>query len=136
MSQQNIIPVRSFLPAVIVFLLAGILTFSLQEQWQRWQVDASLLLYGNLLLFAVTFCSWVFHRKALQAGNTQAFLRNVYSAMLLKLFICIIAFFLYASLIKEEVNKPALFGVMFLYLVYTFVELSVLLKYAKRNNNA
>ena len=136
MSQQTIVPVKSFLPAIVIFLLVSIPTVSLQAQWQAWQLDASLLLCGNILLFVVTFCSWIFHRKALQAGNTAAFLRNVYSAMLLKLFVCMTAFFIYASLTTEPVNKPALFSLMFLYLVYTFTELSVLLKYAKRNRNA
>jgi hypothetical protein len=136
MSQQTIIPVRSFLPAILIFLLVIALTVTLNAQWQQWEVDTSLLLYGNLLLFVVTFFSWVFHRKALQAGNTAAFLRNVYSAMLFKLFICLTVFFVFASLTKDPINKPALFSLMFLYLVYTFTELSVLLKYAKRKSDA
>lgn len=135
MSQQNI-PIKSFLLPVLVFIVITGSVILLKDRLEDWQVDRNLLLYGNLLLFCVTLFSWLFHRKALQAGNTQAFLRNVYSAMLMKLFVCIVAFFIYAFYKGADINKPALFSVMFLYLLYTFLELSVLLKYSKQKNNA
>ena len=63
-----------------------------------------LVLSGNLLLFLVTVFSFILYRKALLAANTQAFLRNVYSGMLLKLFICMVAAFIYISAAGRSVK--------------------------------
>jgi len=60
----------------------------------------------------------------------------VYSSILLKLFICLIAAFVYISIYKKDLNKPAFFTLMGLYLLYTFLEVSVLLKALKQQNNA
>jgi hypothetical protein len=135
MSENPNISFKAFLPVVIIFIIITIAAIVLKDRFAVWNVDQSLILYGNLLLFAVTLCSWFFHRNAIRAGNTQAFLRNVYSAMMLKLFVCIIAFFIYVSYAGNEVNKPALFSVMFFYLLYTFVELGILIKHSKKRNS-
>ncbi|MBC8033227.1 MAG: hypothetical protein H7Y03_03720 [Chitinophagaceae bacterium] len=135
MNDNATISFKAFLPVLLVFIFVSSFAVVLNRQLASWQVDQPLLLYGNLLLFGVTLSSWFFHRSAITAGNTQAFLRNVYSAMLLKLFVCIIAFFIYVSLHGSNVNKPALFAVMFLYLLYTFTELVILIKYSKKRNS-
>lgn len=136
MSQTNKISFKAFNPVMLVFILVSCVAILMKDKLISWKVDQEVLIYGNLLLFAVTLTSWIFHQKAINAGNTAAFLRNVYSAMLLKLFVCIIAFFIYASYAGSGLNKPALFSVMFLYLIYTFLEIGILMKYSKRNNNA
>lgn len=133
MTHPNKIPFKAFVPIVIVFVLVTCVALLAKDMRG---INPSVLLGGNLLLFLVTLFSWIFHRKALNAGNTHAFLRNTYSAMLLKLFVCIIAAFVYISYAGKLVNKPALFAVMFLYLVYTFMEIGILMKYSKRSNNA
>ena len=48
--------------------------------------------------------------------------------------ICLIAAFIYISINKSHLNKPALFISMGLYLVYTFVEVSVLMKLLRGNS--
>jgi hypothetical protein len=47
-----------------------------------------------------------------------------------------IAAFIYIQMAKKEVNKPALFACMGLYLVYTFIEISTLTKMLKQKKNA
>lgn len=135
MSRSEKLSFTSFLPLTIIFI--AVLLFGLlgQELLTTWKMNTNVLNGGNGLLFLVTLCTWIFHKKALDAGNTQAFLRNVYSSMLLKMFVCIIAFFIYISM-AASINKPAVFAVMFLYLVYTFTEIAILLKYSKRSKNA
>lgn len=135
MSHTNKISFKTFAPVIIIFILVTCFVMLFRDKLVAWKVSQSVLLGGNTLLFGVTLCSWIFHSKALNAGNTQAFLRNVYSAMMIKLLVCIVAFFIYISYAGKQVNKPALFSVMFLYLIYTFLELSILMKYSKRNNN-
>lgn len=125
---------RTFLPIVIIFVivLAGALIF--QDMLEGWKINSHVIINGNLLLFAVTFNSWLFHKRALVAGNTHSFMRNLYGGMMIRMLVCIIALFIYVAL-AAHVNKPAIFVVMFLYLVYTFTEIAVLLKYSKRIKN-
>ncbi|HJU45383.1 MAG TPA: hypothetical protein VJ647_01305 [Chitinophagaceae bacterium] len=135
MSQSAKLSFTSFLPIVILFIAAFLFTWLGSDRLAAWNINADVINGGNLLLFLVTLFTWFFHKKALSAGNTQAFLRNVYGGMMLRMFVCIIAFFIYVSLVAG-INKPAIFAVMFLYLVYTFTEIAVLLKYSKRIRNA
>ena len=135
MIENKQVSFKAFLPVIVIFILITAAAIIFKSTLVYRNVDQPLLLYGNILLFGVTLCSWFFHQNAINAGNTQAFLRNVYSAMLLKLFVCIIAFFIYVSYAGSNVNKPALFCVMFFYLMYTFIELSILIKHSKKRTD-
>ncbi len=136
MSENNNVPFKAFIPVIAVFVIVNAFAIVFSGRLASWNVDQSMVIYGNLLLFVVTLCSWFFHRSAINAGNIQVFLRNVYTAMLLKLFVCVITFFFYVYYVGSSfVNKPALFIVMFLYLAYTFIELGILIQYSKKRNS-
>ena len=100
----------------------------------RKPVDFAVLLIGNLLLFAVSFYSLRLGIKALQHKNVQVFLRLVYSSLLIKLFLLSIAALIYIARVKQEVNKPALFGCFGLYLIYTFTEVRLVMQQSKQKN--
>lgn len=100
----------------------------------RKPVDFAILLIGNLLLFAVSFYSLRLGIKALQHKNVQVFLRLVYSSLLIKLFLLSIAALIYIARVKQEVNKPALFGCFGLYLIYTFTEVRLVMQQSKQKN--
>ncbi|MBD0293586.1 MAG: hypothetical protein ICV84_00060, partial [Flavisolibacter sp.] len=46
------------------------------------------------------------------------------------------AAFIYIATFRKDLNKPALCTLMGLYLVYTFIEVSLLTKTLKQNTNA
>jgi Ca2+/Na+ antiporter len=85
-------------------------------------------------LFLITFLSFVLGLRGLKNPNPHAFVRSVYTSMMLKLFLCIIAAFIYIAMYRDNLNKPALFICMGLYLVYTFMEVSILMKLLKEKN--
>jgi FtsH-binding integral membrane protein len=74
--------------------------------------------------------------RGMKASTTAGFLRSVYGSFMLKLLLAAIVVFGYAFLYKEQINKPSLFTCMFLYLVYTFLEIRTLLKISKKSTNA
>ena len=123
---------RLFLPVLLTFVFVSSFAVIFRNWLSSREVDTGLLLAGNLLLFLVTIISFLLYRKALLAANTQAFLRNVYSGMLLKLFICMVAAFIYIYSAGRAVNRSGLFALMFLYLVYTFLEVAILLKLSRQ----
>jgi hypothetical protein len=122
---------RLFMPIVLFFIILNTLFITGTSMLNRWNADKEVLIFGNILLFAVTFFSLIVARKGLQSTNPHAFVRAVYSSILLKLFVCMIAAFIYISIFKQDLNKPAFFTLMGLYLVYTFIEVAILTKMLK-----
>ena len=103
---------------------------------QRWNVDQNVLIAGNILLFVITIISFLLAQKGIKNANAHAFIRSIIGGIMIKLFVAIIAAFIYISIFKKEINKPALFTCMVLYLVYTFLEVSLLNRLLKQKANA
>ena len=126
---------KSFTPVVVFFIAGNAFLISGKKLLMRWGIDQDVMLIGNLLLFLITLLSFALGLQGLKNPNPHAFVRSVYSSMIIKLFLCIIAVFIYVSLYRNTYNKPALFSCMGLYLVYTFMEVSVLMKLLKGKTN-
>lgn len=127
---------RYFRPAIFIFLFLNIGFFTLQKSLDRWGFNQELLVYGNILLFAVCFISFIMGANGLQSKNNQAFFRWVYGSFIVKLFLLVVVAFIYIISVKKNINKPALFFCLALYIVYTAIEVTGLMKMAKQKNNA
>lgn len=127
--------VKSFLPIVLIFVILNGFFIAGKSMLARWGVDQEVVIIGNLLLFVISIISFLLGLCGLKNPNPHAFVRSVYTSMMLKLFICIIAAFIYISMYRDNINKPALFTCMGLYLLYTFVEVSILTKLLKGKTN-
>ena len=127
---------KGFVPVILVMIaLNGF--FSIGKNWlQQRNIDADVVIVGNTLLFLITLGSFLLAKRGLSNSNPHAFIRSVYMSVMLKLFACIIAAGVYISIYKSNLNKPALFICMGLYLVYTFLEIAILTKMLKQNKNA
>ena len=127
---------KGFLPVIMVMILLNGF-FSIGRNWLlQKNIDADVLIIGNTLLFVITLFSFLLAQRGFSNPNPHAFIRSVYMSVMLKLFACIIAAFIYISIYKSNLNKPALFVCMGLYLVYTFMEISILMKMLKQKKNA
>jgi len=126
---------KGYMPIVIFFVLLNGFFISGKNMLARWEADQDVLIIGNVLLFLVTSISFFLARRGMQQSNPHAFVRYVYGSIMIKLFICMIAAFIYISIYKKDLNKPALFTCMALYLVYTFMEVGVLMKMLRTKNN-
>jgi hypothetical protein len=94
-----------------------------------------VVLTGNFILFAATVVSFAFYRKSLDNNKGAYIVRMMYSAMLAKMFICLIAITCYIMVKRSAVDKPGIIICFGLYLIYTFAELSVLMKMSKAQKN-
>jgi hypothetical protein len=126
---------KAFLPLVLFFLALNGFFIAGDAMLRRWGADRDVLIIGNVLLFAITLVSFVVSSRGLRSTNTHAFVRSVYGSIMLKLFLCIIAAVSYIAVYQKNLNKPALFTLMGLYLVYTFMEVSILMKLLKQKPN-
>ena len=127
---------KPFLPVVLLFVILNAFFLTGKNMLQRWNVDHEVLIVGNALLFGITLISFLLAQKGSRNTNTHAFIRSIIGGIMIKLFVSVIAAFIYISIFKKNINKPALFTCMGLYLVYTFFEVSVLTKQLKQKTNA
>ena len=127
---------RNFFPAIMVFLVLNSAFIALMRKLEEWGFDYAVLVFGNVLVFGICFLSYWMAVRGLTTKNTHAFFRWVYGSVMIKLFLLAGVAFVYIMMNKEEVNKPALFFCMVLYVVYTFIEVSALMKVNKQKTNA
>ena len=95
-------------------------------------MDKTVMIFGNTILFIASVVSFNLYRRSLLNNNVHAFLRMIYGGMFAKMVICLIAAVVYIMIAKKNVSKGAIFGLMFLYFVYTFVEISIVLKLSRK----
>jgi Na+/serine symporter len=126
---------KPFLPVVLLFVILNAFFLAGKNMLQRWNVDHEVLIIGNALLFVITLISFLLAQKGLRNTNTHAFIRSIIGGIMIKLFVSVIAAIIYISIFKKNINKPALFTCMGLYLVYTFFEISVLTRQLKQKTN-
>ncbi|TDH25602.1 hypothetical protein EXU57_12920 [Segetibacter sp. 3557_3] len=127
---------KTMLPLVVIFLVLGALIILFRNFLQARGIDWQILSGGNLVIYLITVVSLHMLTKGLNAQSTQAFLRNAYGGILLKLMACATAAFFYILSAGKQVNKPAIFIMMGLYLLYTFIEMSIVMKQSKLNKDA
>ena len=125
---------RTLLPLILVFIILNSLIISFKTFLEGHGFDRDFLVIANLLLFILSVSAFLLQRRAFLSPNPNAFVRGVYSAILIKLFVCMIAFLAYAFL-NKSVNKPALFTSMGFYILYTSLEVATLMKAAREKKN-
>lgn len=133
MNQPNLQLLRPLLLLFVVlnaFFLAGGSWLSAKG------FDRDVLIIGNLILFTVSLVSFIITRKSFNSSNPNVFVRAVYAGFIIKFFVIAIAAFAYIMAVKKNVNKPALFACMVLYILYTFLEVSALLRLLKKKKDA
>ena len=127
---------KNFRPAIVIFIILTAFFISGKAFLEKKGFNQDVLLIGNLFLFAITTLSSWMMANGMKTKNTSAFLRGVYGGIMLKLFSCLIAAFVYIMTMKKDVNKPGLFLCMGLYIVYTFIEVNGLMKLSSSRKDA
>ncbi|RYF99175.1 MAG: hypothetical protein EOO02_17420 [Chitinophagaceae bacterium] len=128
--------IKPLLPVFAIFIIVSLICLFAPAQLANLKVNANVLLIGNIILLAATLISFRFYKKSVGNNSPQFFMRMIYSAMFTKMMICLAAAFIYIVTYKKEVSKGGIFACMFLYFLYTFVELAIVMKISKQNKNA
>ena len=88
----------------------------------------NVLLYGNIAVFALSILSYAISSRFANSENNSAFIRGVMGGTFLKFFLAMIFSVVYIILNKDNINKADVFGLMFIYIVYTTIETVFLAK--------
>jgi RsiW-degrading membrane proteinase PrsW (M82 family) len=126
---------RAIFPILLIFIISNGFILTADKLATKWDIDTDVVIIGNLVLFAATVISFFFYYKALRNNNVQAFLRMVYGGMFLRMMICLFTAFIYIMIVGKAVNKGAIITCLFFYLLYSFVEIALLMKQSKQRKN-
>ena len=126
---------KKFRPITLVFILSSALFLVWNRRLTSYGINVDVVTIGNVVLFIATLTSFYLYHKALLNDRVAVFLRMIYSGMFIKMMICLFAAIIYISVAGKSTNKGAVFICMFLYFLYTFLEMSILMKLSKQNKN-
>jgi len=129
---ENKVGNQSFLPVGVVFIFFSLIIFLARAPLAEGRFDYRVLLAGNALLFGVTAVSFYLYFRALRNNNPHAFVRMMYSSLLVKMFACLVATLIYARAAGGAVSRNAIFGCFGLYIVYTWLEVRILMRLSKK----
>jgi hypothetical protein len=123
---------KLFLPIALFFILFNSFVIATRNRMLKYGISQDVLIIGNMIIAFTTAAALYFHIKGFLNKNVQVFLRSVYGALMIKMFICAAAVIIYAFAVKKEVNKPAIFICMALYLIYSFIEVRMIFRLLKQ----
>ncbi len=75
---------KLYFPVVAVFVILNAILIVFRHGLERKGVDTDVLIIANLLLFILCVAGIYLQQKGLSSTGTPAFLRSVYTAMMLK----------------------------------------------------
>jgi hypothetical protein len=124
---------KALRPIIILFVLVNLLGMALYTQMPALGIDVDVFLAGNLFVCVLTLFSFWMLFRGLKAKSTAGFLSSVYSSFIIKLAFAGLLVFAYAKLKGAAMNTPAIFASLFLYLLYTFLEVKGVLSMIRKD---
>ena len=121
---------KKFIYSILtVFTLLCIIFFLLNNSYPRFSLN--ILLGGNAFMAVLSILIFFIARKNIH-GRPEVFVRGVFGATFLKMFICILGILIFVLLNRTHIHKPSIFILCGIYIVYTTVETWLLMKLAKK----
>lgn len=126
---------KKLIPLIGLFIVLNIMLLVFKNLLILNGFEINFILVANAILFILSFSGFYIQTRGVRSSNINAFIRGVYSSVLLKMFIIMGAILIYILVAGGKVNTPALFTSMGIYLLYTSVEVIQLMKIARKNPN-
>ena len=126
--------INIFIPTILIFLVVNLLLYVFKTFLTDHNFDRGFLFVANCIIFSLSITSLIIQHTAMTSPNSQAFIRGIYSSLLIKFFACITAVTIYILNLKGAVNQPGLFSSMALYILYTAFEVKGLMKASRKKN--
>jgi len=123
MEKKPMIFRREFQLPFFVFVLVNLGLRVFAPKLAAAGINRDVVQVGNLILFLLFWLSVLLRSRPAIDPKSPTFLTPVYTGMMLKFFGLAIAAFIYIYIARDQVNKPALFICMGLYIVYSIIEL-------------
>lgn len=125
---------KMLLPLLIIFIVLTIFILSATNLWQKYNIDANVLLGANFLFMGTGLLVFFMQKNALANKNPNVFIRSVIAGMMIKMFSTVLAVLAYVVLIGPTYNKKAVFISLFMYLIYLAAEVIAISKVNSNKN--
>ena len=122
------------LPLLLVFIICNGFFLSAKTLIAKWGIDSDVLIIANSLFLVLSLVTFFIQQKALQNSNPNVFIRSVMAGMMIKMFVCIIAIFIYWLAMKDKFSKGTVFVSMIVYLIYLAAEVRIVTKLNRQKN--
>jgi len=128
--------IKKFIPVIGLFLLVNLILFIFGNSLKESGFNIGFLLAANVILFFITFLGFYVQTKGVRSTNVNAFIRGVYSSLLIKMFIIVVAIVIYILVMGGKTDKLSILTAMGIYIIYTAVEVVQLMKIARKKPDA
>ena len=128
--------IKKFLPVIGLFLLVNMILIIFGNSLKQSGLNIGFLLVANAILFLITFLGFYVQTKGVRATNVNAFIRGVYSSLLIKMFVIVVAIVIYILVMGGKTDKLSILSAMGIYIIYTVVEVVQLMKIARKKPDA
>ena len=98
-------------------------------------VNTSFILGANFVLFTLSIAGLFIQGRGAGSENLNAFLRGIYTSLLMKMFLIVGGILVYITIMGGEVNRPAIFICMALYFIFTAIEIKQIMKIVRRKTD-
>ncbi len=123
---------RRFAPLSLLFIVLTITLLAFKSKLEQAGFHVQFVLVANAVLFVLSVVALYIQMKYLKSSNPHAFVRGVYSSVLLKMLLIIAALFIFIVAMDGVINKRAIFITMFIYVLYSSLEVFQLLKLVRK----
>lgn len=117
-----------FQPILWLFLLIHTVLSIFRIPISKAGFDVDFILVANIILFALSALGFYIQNRQLKSPNPNAFVRGMYGSTLLKLMVIMAALFIFIIASDGTVNKKAILLSMAIYVLYTTIEVVLLMK--------
>jgi hypothetical protein len=119
---------RTYFALFALFVLINLAQKTFNANLMELGINREVLWYGNTVVFLATLVSVFFLNRSLVSTKALSLLKNIYLAIFIKMLICMVAAAAYILTARKLVDKAALAGSALLYIIYTALELYLVLK--------
>lgn len=123
---------RRYAPLSLLFIILTILLLIFKSTLVQAGFNFRFILMANAILFLLSALALYIQMKYLKSSNPHAFVRGVYSSVLLKMLLIIAALFIFIVAMDGVINKSAIFITMFIYVLYSSLEVFQLMKLVRK----
>jgi hypothetical protein len=119
------------LPIIFIAIFVALCVILYVVHQSQPAFDFTALLVANGIMLVLSLAAWAMLRRNV-GERAQVFVRGVYGATMLRLFVCLIGLLSYALIKRPAVHKPTLFVMFGIYAIYTVVETMAFSRQARK----
>jgi hypothetical protein len=120
------------LPFFTLFNIINVLFIIFSENWDSIHINHNVVLFGNVLFFALALLSLWLHLLAAKSSNPNILVRSVMGSTLIKMLLTAIVVLIYTKVMKESKSNRGVLAGMVVYLFYMLLEVKIALRLNKK----